>query len=108
MKPTVFFLLDDDSRRPYVQFLLHNQPHRSNKLTTTSTGMATGGGTHYQQSLLRCDLHDRASRVTRDIQRAQAIFEEEKLTYLPPDDEDDDDNDDISDEQQEVEPVPMT
>ncbi len=104
-----FIFLDDELRRPYVQFLLHNQPHRSNKLTTTTSAAITTSGNQYQQAVLRCDLHDRALRLTRDIQRAREIFEEEKLTYIPPDDEDDDDdNDDISVEQQEDETVSMT
>jgi hypothetical protein len=96
-------------RRPYVQFLLHNQPHRSNKLTTTATTTTTTAtsGSQYQQAVLRCDLHDRALRLTRDIQRAKEIFEEEKLTYIPPNDEDDDD-DDIPGEQQTDESVQMT
>ena len=102
------YILDDDYRRPYVQFLLHNQPHRSNKLTTTTTSTTTVSGNQYQQFVLRCDLHDRALRLTRDIQRAREIFEEEKLTYVPPEDEDDDDDDDISVEQQTDETVPMT
>ncbi|CAF3567800.1 unnamed protein product [Adineta steineri] len=97
--------IEDAYRRPYVQFFLHNQSHRSNKTTTTTTA----GGTQYQQSILRCDLHDRALRLTRDIQRARDIFEEEKLTYIPPDDEDDDDDNDIPPgEQQLDETVQMT
>lgn len=100
------FFIEDEHRRPYVQFiLLHNQPNRSNKISTTAN--TTTSGNQYQHPLLRCDLHERALRLTRDIQRAKEIFEEEKLTYTPPDDEDDDD-DDIPDEQQTDETVPMT
>ncbi|UJR35531.1 hypothetical protein I4U23_028285 [Adineta vaga] len=84
-------VIDDEHRRPYVQFFLHNQSHRSNKSTTPT------GGNQYQQTVLRCDLHDRALRLTRDIQRAREIFEEEKLTYIPPDEEEDDNNDDDND-----------
>lgn len=102
----VEILSDDDQRRPYVQFLLHNPTHRSNKSTATST---TTGGNQCQQFILRCDLHDRALRLTRDIQRAREIFEEEKLTYIPPNDVDDnDDDDDLSGEQQTDETVQMT
>jgi hypothetical protein len=72
-------------------------------MTTTTTT----GGNQSQYPILRCDLHDRALRLTRDIQRAKEIFEEEKLTYIPPNDEDDDD-DDIPGEQQTDESVQMT
>ncbi|CAF3384656.1 unnamed protein product [Rotaria sp. Silwood1] len=95
--------LQDENRRPYIEFL-HNQPQRSNKITTITTS-----GKPCQRSLLRCDLHDRAIRLTRDIQRAREIFEEEKFTYIPPDDENnDEDNDDITNEQQLDETVQMT
>jgi hypothetical protein len=72
--------------------------------------ITTIGGNQYEQAVLRCDLHDRALRLTRDIQRAKEIFEEEKLTYMPPDDDDDDDDDDndIPGEQQTDETVQMT
>ena len=107
-KDSIELVLDDDDRRPYVQFLLLNQAHRSNKSTTVSTATATGGN-QCQHFILRCDLHDRALRLTRDIQRAREIFEEEKLTYIPPDDADDaDDDDDISGEQATDETVQMT
>jgi len=100
------FCIDDEYSRPYVQFFLLNQPHRLNKITTTVT---TTSSNQNQQYVLRCDLHDRALRLTRDIQRAREIFEEEKLTYIPPDGEDDDDDDDdISSEQQTDETVQMT
>ncbi|CAF2761002.1 unnamed protein product [Rotaria sp. Silwood2] len=96
-------VIEDENRRPYIEFL-HNQPQRSNKITTTTGGKAC------QHSLLRCDLHDRAIRLTRDILRAREIFEEEKFTYIPPDDEnnDDDDGDDIPSEQQLDETVQMS
>ncbi|CAF5149899.1 unnamed protein product, partial [Rotaria magnacalcarata] len=106
----------DDNHRPYVEFV-HSQSNRTNKMrptttttmmtTATSTTTAKNGGKQYQHSLLRCDLHDRATRLARDIQRAIAIFEEEKFTYIPPDDEDEDD-DDIPNEQQLNETVQMT
>lgn len=100
----LFIRLDDELSRPYVQFLLHSQAHRTNK-----TPALTTGSNPYQQTVLRCDLHDRALRLTRDIQRAREIFEEEKLTYNPPEDEDDDDDDnDLSSEQQTDEPVQMS
>ncbi|CAF3384667.1 unnamed protein product [Rotaria sp. Silwood1] len=96
-------VIEDENRRPYIEFL-HNQPQRSNKITTITTS-----GKPCQRSLLRCDLHDRAIRLTRDIQRAREIFEEEKFTYIPPDDENnDEDNDDITNEQQLDETVQMT
>ncbi len=91
--------IDDEYRRPYVQFFFHNQPHRSNKTATTIDGT---------QPIHRCDLHDRALRLTRDIQRAKEIFEEDKLTYIPPVDEEEEDDDDISGEQQTDETVQMT
>ncbi|CAF1602704.1 unnamed protein product [Rotaria magnacalcarata] len=109
-------VIDDDNHRPYVEFV-HSQSNRTNKMrptttttmmtTATSTTTAKNGGKQYQHSLLRCDLHDRATRLARDIQRAIAIFEEEKFTYIPPDDEDEDD-DDIPNEQQLNETVQMT
>jgi hypothetical protein len=76
-------------------------------MTTLTT---TTNGNNHQHPVFRCDLHDRASRLTRDIQRAKEIFEEEKLTYMPPDDDDDDDDDnnDIPSEQQTDETVQMT
>jgi hypothetical protein len=70
--------------------------------------MFTIGGTQNQHFVFRCDLHDQASKLIRDIQRAKEIFEEEKLTYVPLDDGDDDDDDDIPDEQQRDETVQMT
>ena len=99
--------IEDEHRRPYVQFLLNNQSHRS-----TKPSMVTGGN-QYQSTVLRCDLHDRASQLTRDIQRAREIFEEERLTYIPPDgeqdgDDDDDDGNDISGEQPADESVQMS
>lgn len=98
--------IEDENRRPYVQFLLNNQSHRSTK------SPAATGGNQYQQTVLRCDLHDRALRLTRDVQRAREIFEEEKLTYIPPDGEqdgdDDDDDNDIPGEQPVAEPVQMS
>ncbi|CAF0865083.1 unnamed protein product [Adineta ricciae] len=100
-------IIEDEHRRPYVQFLLNNQSHRSIKPS------AVTGGNQYQQTVLRCDLHDRALRLISDIQRAREIFEEEKLTYIPPDgeqdgDDDDDDGNDISSEQPVDEPVQMS
>lgn len=75
-------------------------------MITTATTTTTAGNQH---PVYRCDLHDRALQLTRDIQRAREIFEEEKLTYMPPDDvNDDDDDDDIPDEQQTDETVQMT
>lgn len=67
-----------------------------------------------QLCVFRCDLHERAMRLTRDIQRASEIFEEEKMTYLPPEeetingDDDDDDDGDIPDQAQTDEPVKTT
>jgi hypothetical protein len=75
------------------------------------TALTTANGNQHQHPVFRCDLHDRSTRLTRDIQRAKEIFEEEKLTYIPPDDEDDDDDDnnnDIPGEQQTDEAVPLT
>ena len=84
------------------------RPTATATMTTIATSTAAkNGGKQYQHSLLRCDFHDRAIRLVRDIQRARAIFEEEKFTYIPPDDEDDDD-DDIPNEQQLDETVQMT
>ncbi|CAF0789547.1 unnamed protein product [Rotaria sordida] len=98
-------VIEDENRRPYIEFL-HNQPQRSSKITATTTT----SGKPCQRSLLRCDLHDRAMRLTRDIQRAREIFEEEKFTYIPPDDENNnnDDDDDIPNDQQLDETVQMT
>ena len=76
--------------------------------------MSTKGVSQRQHFVYRCDLHERASRLTRDIQRAREIFEEEELTYIQPDDDgggdgdDDDDDDDIPNEQQTDRLVPMT
>ena len=95
----LFIYLEDESSRAYVQFLLHIQSQRSNK-QNAPVPTVTVNGIQYQQIFLRCDLHERAVRLARDIQRAKEIFEEEKLTYTSPDDEDDVNDDDISDEQQ--------
>ena len=94
-------ILEDENRRASVRLTLHNSPRRSIKLSTK-------GASQRQHFVYRCDLHERASRLTRDIQRAREIFEEEELTYIQPDDDDDDDDDDIPNEQQTDGLVPMT
>ena len=75
-----------------MRFVLHNQSRR----TTSSISKNESRDRIY---VFRCDLHERATRLTRDIQRASEIFEEEKMTYIPPEEEsvNDDDDDDGND-----------
>jgi hypothetical protein len=46
----------------------------------------------------RCDTLEQASILSRDIQRAQNIFQEEKMLYIPSDDETEDNYNDNLDE----------
>ena len=41
-------------------------------------------------SKIHCDTLEQASNLSRDIQRAQTIFEENKMIYIPSDDENED------------------
>lgn len=75
-----------------MQFFLHSQSRRSTSLSTKNEN--TG-----QFTVFRCDLHERASRLTADILRAKDLFEEERSTYCSVvDEENGDENEDITDE----------
>ena len=50
------------------------------------------------QCIHRCDTFEQASILCREIQRAQDIFQEEKMIYTASDDENDDNYNDNSDE----------
>ena len=72
----IFRFLDDEQRRAYIRFALHSSLRRS--ASSLSKNQNYG-----QYLIFRCDLHERAIRSVRDIQRAKDIFEEEKFTYMP-------------------------
>ncbi|CAF4308105.1 unnamed protein product, partial [Adineta steineri] len=50
--------------------------------------------------LHRCDTLEQALLLSQDIQRAQEIFQEEKMIYIIPDDETENNYNDIIDDQQ--------
>ena len=83
----LFLIEDDDDSGAYVQFLLDlkTSNRSTNKINPSS------------QSIHRCDTLEQAFILSREVQRAQEIFQEEKMIYIISDDENEDD---IIDEQQ--------
>ncbi len=61
------FLIEDDDNCAYIQILLNSK-----------------------NSIHRCDTLEQATLFSREVQRAQDIFKEEKLIYIPSDDENED------------------
>jgi len=78
----VFFIEADDGSA-YIEFLLDSK----SCLQSPNT-------------LHRCDTFEQASLLVRDVQRAQDIFQEEKLIYITSNDETEDNYNDILDDQQ--------
>jgi hypothetical protein len=60
-------LIEGDDGSAYIQILLNSKP-----------------------SLHRCDTLEQASIFSHEVQRAQDLFQEEKLIYIPSDDENED------------------
>lgn len=66
----LFFLLEDNDGSSYIQIILNSKP-----------------------TIHRCDTFDQATHFSREVQRAQDIFQEEKLIYTPPPEEEDENED---------------
>lgn len=77
-----------------MQFFLHSQSRRMVRMISKNDHNS-------YLTIFRCDFHEDASRLIRDIKRAREIFDEEKMTYIPPEDDNvNDDDDDIPAETQ--------
>ncbi len=63
-------LIEDNDGSAYIQILLNSK-----------------------SSLHRCDTLEQATIFSREFQRAQDLFQEEKLIYIPPSDDENEDFD---------------